>query len=193
MSRVHLYSTQQATVAKADVIYGVPFSAMRVHDAMQTVLPAAGANDDMGLVTGTPGTAAPSLRGVDFGGTATDEKAAFEFFLPPEYVAGTNPKLRVRAGMITTVSDTACSLDVECWSDDGDATVSADRCITAQQSINSLTLSYKTFEIDGDGLVPGSKLLVRLGFVGADTGNAGVMFPAITELAMLLEVASEAT
>jgi hypothetical protein len=166
---------------------------MRVHDAMQTVLPAAAANDDMGLVTGTPGTAAPSLQGVDFGGTTTDEKAAFEFFLPPEYVAGTNPKLRARAGMGTTVANVTSAIDVECWSDDGDATVSADRCITAQQSINSLTLSYKTFEIDGAGLVPGSKLLVRVSFVGADTGNAGIMIAAITELAMLLEVASEAT
>lgn len=173
---------------EALVVNPIPLTSMRVHDALQTVLPGAAANDDMGLVTGTPGTNAPTLRGVDFGGAATDEKCAFIFPLPIEYDAGQSITIRCHAGMLTTVSDGTATLDCEVWSDDGDGTVSSDLCTTAAQSINSLTLADIDFTVTPTGLSAGDVLFVRLSFGGSDTGNAGVMIPTITKVSVLLDM-----
>lgn len=170
------------------VAYSIPLTSCRVHDALATNIPAAAADDDMGLVTGTPGTNAPSLRGVDFGGASTDEKSAFEFVLPPEYDAGESITVRASAGMLTTISDGTATLDCECWTDDGDGTVGSDICATAAQSINSLTFANIDFTITPTGLSAGDKLIIRLAFGGSDTGNAGVMVPAIQSLAVLLDI-----
>ena len=183
------------TVARANLVqddlaaYVIDLvTAMRVHDARQTNLPATAANDDMALITGTPGTDAPTLQGVDFGGTSTDEKCAFTFALPPEYVAGETITLRVRAAMLTTVSDGTALVDAEVWKQDGDGAVGADICATAAQSINSLTPANKDFTITPTGLVAGDVLQVRLSFSGADVGNVGVMIPEISKVTMLLDV-----
>ncbi len=170
----------------ADAPYPVALTRLRVHDALQTNLPGTAANDDMGLITGTPGTDAPHLQGVDFGGGATDEKAAFEFVLPPEYRAGSPVSVRVKAGMITTVSDGTATVDVEVWKEDGAGLVGSDICATAAQSINSLTKANKTFTITPTGLVAGDVLIIRLAFIGADVGNVGVMIPEIDNVAVLL-------
>lgn len=168
--------------------YPVRVTECRVHDAMSTVLPAAAAADDMGVNTGTPGTDGPSLRGVDFGATASDEKCGFQFVLPQSYRAGETITLRCHAGMLTTVADGSATLDVECWKDDGDGTVSADICATAAQNINSLTLADKDFTITPTGLEGGDLLNVRLSFAGSDTGNLGVMIPTITAITVLLDI-----
>ena len=168
--------------------YQIPVTAMRVHDAMSTVLPAAAAADDMGVVTGTPGTDAPNLQGVDFGGTSTDEKCGFQFQLPQTYRDGETITLRCKAGMLTTISDGTATLDCECWPDDNDGTVSADICATAAQSINSLTLADIDFTITPTGLVNGDMLNFRLTFGGSDTGNAGVMIPTVTRVEVLCDI-----
>lgn len=169
-------------------VYAVPLTSLRVHDAMQTNLPATAANDDMGLITGTPGTDAPTLQGVDFGGASSDEKGAFEFVLPAEYVSGETVTVRVRAAMLTTVSDGTATVDVECWEAAGDGSVGADLCATAAQSINSLTPANKDFTITPTGLVAGDRLIVRLSFGGSDVGNVGVMIPEITAVQLLLDI-----
>lgn len=166
--------------------YAIPLTALKVHDAMITNLPGTAAADDMALITGTPGTNSPTLQGVDFGGTSSDEKGAFEFILPPEYEPGTNLTVRAHAGMLTTVSDGTATLDCEAWSDDGDGTVSSDLCATAATTINSLTLADKDFTITGTSLVAGQRVIVRLSFAGSDTGNLGVMIPTITALSILM-------
>lgn len=168
--------------------YGIDLTSMRVHDARQTILPGTAANDDMAIVTGTPGTDAPTLQGVDFGGTSTDEKCAFTFALPPEYVAGESVTLRVRAAMLTTVSDGTAFVDAEVWKENGNGGVGSDLCSTPQQSINSLTPSNKDFVIDPTGLEPGDVLQVRLAFAGSDAGNAAVMIPEISKVAFLLDI-----
>lgn len=168
--------------------YTIPLTGLRVHDAMQTNLPGTAANDDMALITGTPGTDAPTLQGVDFGGTSTDEKAAFEFVLPPEYVSGETITLRVRAAMLTTVSDGTATVDVECWPASADGAAGSDICATAAQSINSLTPSNKDFTITPTGRAAGDRLIFRLSFGGSDAGNVGVMIPEISQVQVLLDV-----
>lgn len=175
--------TQEALVA-----YTIPLTSLRVHDALATNLPGTAANDDMALITGTPGTDAPTLQGTDFGGGSTDEKGAFEFVLPPEYDAGESITVRVKAGMLTTVSDGTATIDVECWKDANDGSVGADLCATAAQSINSLTLANKDFVITPTGLAAGDRLIFRLSFGGSDTGNAGVMIPEIQSVKVLLDI-----
>lgn len=163
--------------------YKFPLTQAKVHDALATTLPATAANDDMAIITGTPGTDGPTLQGVDFGGTTSDEKCAFEFVLPQEYRAGAAVTLRVRAAMLTTVADTSATVDVECWKDAGDGAVGSDLCTTAAQSINSLTPANLDFTITPTGLVPGDRLIFRLSFAGTDAGNAGTMIPEITNVA----------
>lgn len=160
----------------------------RVHDAMSTVLPATAANDDMGCVTGTPGTDAPTLQSVDFGGTTSDEKCGFQYALPQSYRDGETITLRVYTGMLTTISDGTATLDCECWKDDGDGTVSADACATAATTNNSLTFANIDFTITPTGMVGGDLLNFRLSFAGSDTGNAGVMIQEIAKITLLLDI-----
>ncbi|MBU1067246.1 hypothetical protein KKE60_05635 [Patescibacteria group bacterium] len=169
--------------------YKLSLTSAKVWDAMATDLPAAAANDDMGLITGTPGTDAPTLQGVDFGGAATDEKCAFEFVLPPEYRAGSAITLRCKAGMLTTVADentTAVSLDAEVWVDAGTGLVGSDICATAAQACNSLTMANLDFTITPTGLEPGNRLIINLTLAGDDAGNLGVMIPEIQNVALLV-------
>jgi len=172
----------------------IPITTAKRFDAMATDVPAAAANDDMGLITGTPGTDPPRLQGVDFGGTTADEKCAFEYILPQTYVAGQAVTLRVRAGMLTTVSDGTATLDAEVWRDDGDGTMgAADICDTAAQSINSLTMANIDFTITPTTLNPGDKIIINLSFAASDTGNLGVMIPEIQEISLLCVTAALAS
>ncbi len=183
------FSGARTDLTQEDLVaYGIPLTSLKVHDAMITNLPGTAATDDMALITGTPGTAVPTLQGVDFGGTTTDEKGAFEFILPPEYVDGQTLTLRVRGAMLTTISDGTATVDAEVWKSDGDGAAGSDICATAAQSINSLTPANKDFTITPTGLVTGDRLLVRLAFIGSDTGDAGAMISEISEVKMLLDI-----
>jgi predicted RecA/RadA family phage recombinase len=184
--RFTLQSSNQGTQSAAAVT--IPLTSLRVHDAMQTNLPGTAANDDMGLITGTPGTDAPTIQGVDFGGTSTDEKAAFEFVLPTEYVAGGAVTVRAFAGMLTAVSDGTATLDVECWKATAAGAVGSDLCATSAQSINSLTFANKDFTITPTGLAAGDRLVIRLSFAGSDSGNLAVMIPEVSQLQVLLDI-----
>lgn len=182
------------TVARSNLVqddlksYPIDFTLMRVFDARQTNLPATAANDDMALITGTPGTDAPTLQGVDFGGTSTDEKCAFSFTLPAEYVDGQTVTLRIKAAMLTTASDGTATVDAQVYKRDGAGAVGADICATVAQSINSLTPTNKDFTITPTGLVAGDVLEIVLAFAGSDTGNVGVMIPEISDVRLLLDV-----
>lgn len=166
---------------------GIALTGLRVHDNLASFLPTTAANDDLALITGTPGTDAPRVRGVDFGGTTTTAYAAFEYTLPAGYKAGGVLTLRVRGGMVTGISDTACDLDASVWKVGADGTVGADICATAAQSINSLTKADKNFTITPTGLVAGDRLIVRLKVTGEDTLNAAVMIPEVSSVTLISE------
>ena len=95
--------------------FPVPLTLWRVHDAMQTNLPASSGDDDLSLVGGTFGTNHPSLQTEDFGGGSTTQYARAHIALPGNYVAGNTIKLRFSAGMLTTEADNSCTLDVVCY------------------------------------------------------------------------------
>lgn len=168
--------------------YTIPIHAFRVWDAMQTILPNPAANDDMGLITGTPGTDVPTLQSVDFGGTTTDEKCAFEFCLPAEYDAANTITLRIRAAMLTTVSDGTATIDAQCYKSDRDGVASADLVATAAQSMKTLTPANYDFTVTPTGLAAGDRLVFVLAFGGSDTGDAGVMISEISQVEVLLDV-----
>lgn len=168
--------------------YTIPIHAFRVWDAMATNLGATASNDDMGIITGTPGTDVPTLQGVDFGGTTSDEKCAFEFCLPAEYDAGHTIMLRLRAAMLTTVADTSCTVDANCYKSDRDGVAGSDIVATAAQSMNNLTPANYDFTITPTGLAAGDRLVFVLTFAGSDTGDLGVMIPEISQVEVLLDV-----
>jgi len=168
--------------------YTVPLTSLRRWDHMGVVLPEAATEDDMGLVTGTPGTDVPTVQGVDFGGTTSDEKAGFEFVLPAEYDAGHTITLRLRAAMLTTVADTSCTVDANCYKSDRDGAAGADLCATAAQNMNNTTPANYDFTITPTGLTAGNRLVFVLAFAGTDGSNAGVMIPEISEIELLLDV-----
>ena len=145
-----------------------------------------GGADDLALITGTPGTDALTIQGSDFGGTTSAEKAAFEFVIPQSYRSGGAITVRAKAGVLTTISDNTLTLDVECWKDAGTGLVGEDLCTTVAQDINSLTAANKDFTITPTGVVAGDRLIVRLSVAGDDSGNAGVMIPEISNVAVLI-------
>lgn len=151
--------------------YAIPLASVKTWDAMATNIPAAGANDDLGLVTGTLATDVPTLQSGDGKATTITRYAGFYVPVPAEYVDGETITIVFNAGMKTTVSDTSAILDLEAYRV-GAPTV--DVCATAQQSINSLTAADKSFTITPTGVVAGELLFCRVKIAITDgaTGTA---------------------
>lgn len=170
------YRQQKYTGKK---VQNIPLTAMRVHDSPAVNLAATAADDDMGLATGSP----PQLIGEDFGGGTIDSKCRFFWPLPDDYVPGTDIAVRIHSNMTTTVSDGTATLDVAAAAI-SDSSQSADICETDAQDINMLGAATYVFDLDGSLVVNGDLLNVLLSFGGSDAGNAGVMVPVISQVAM---------
>lgn len=177
--------TRDSIVQEDLVVYAIPLTQLRTWDALATNLPATAANDDMGLVTGTPGTDAPVIKGADAGGTTATNKAGFLVSLPAEYQAAETVKLRVNVAM-QVISDSTATLDASVY-DLSAPTV--DLCATAAQSINSATAANKDFTITATGLDVGSQLFVVLTSAVTDSGNAANYINAvINSVSLLLDI-----
>jgi len=155
-------------------IFDIPLIDARVWDDVRSILPATAANDDLGIITGTWGTDAPTIQSGDGKATTITRRAVFAFRLPPNYVASGTVQVRIRGGMVTTVSDTSATVDVEAYKADLDGAVGSDLCQTGNVSINSLTKANATFTIDGSGLSGGDFLYLRVTVAITDgaTGTA---------------------
>lgn len=151
------------------------------------------ATEDLAVVRGTFGTNAISLQTEDLHdkGSAQTRYARYSVILPPNYVAGQTVKIRVSAGMITTVADTTATVDVNCYSSDEDDTVSADLCTTTAASINTLlsaSITTTDFVITSTSLSPGDQLDVRIAVaINDDNNGANVVIGAVTKLALLCD------
>ena len=161
---------------------------LRVFDALATVLPATGGNDDLGLYGGTFGSASPSVSTGDFKNTSVTRYARFMFQIPAEYDAGETVTLRMVAGMKTTVASSSGTLDVECYKSDEFAGIGSDLCTTAATTINSLTSADKDFTITPTGLTAGDILDIRITIAGRGFRNRHGRQASIGSIQMLLDI-----
>ena len=195
---LRLGGTLTPALVKANILalaelqpFPIPLTDFRVWDAMQTVLPGTPATDDLGLVGGTFGTATPSIRTEDLKAAgATNKRARVLVQLPWEYVAGQSVTLRFKAGMITTVSDTTATLDVEAYKlqEDPDDAIGSDLVSTAATTINSLTFANIDFVVTPSGLSPGDILDVRVTIAVNDAAGATAVIAAFTIAKLLADV-----
>jgi len=161
--------------SRTSQIFPVAFNNFFVWDAAQTNLPGTAANDDLAIITGTLGTDSPTLQTGDLKAAgSTTRYAGFTVSVPQNYQDGQTFIVRLRGGMITTVADTAATIDLQLYAVDRDGGVSADLCQTSSASINSLTKASVDFTIDATGLDPGDLLMGRIAILVNDgaTGTA---------------------
>jgi len=158
-------------LAVEEKTWTIPWTLWRVHDAITTNLPATAGTDDLGLVAGVLGTAAPSVRSVDFGAINTTAYMRAQLPIPADYVAGQSLKLRFHAGM-RVVADDTCTLDIVAYKSDEEAAVGADLASAAvADNINSDTFADIDFTITASSLNPGDVLDVRVSIVGTDAAT----------------------
>ena len=108
--------------------------------------------------------------------------------LPAEYDTGQTVTLRINGGMVTTVSDTTATVDVEAHESDGEGGVGSDLCATAAQSINNLSFAQKDFSITPTGLSAGDLLDVRIAVAVDDSATGTAVIGSIGSIALLCDV-----
>jgi len=179
-------TTLRAAMSQDDAaVYPVPLTDLRTWDNLAVNIPAAAGTDDLGLITGTAGSAAPQVEGADFGETTEAKNTSFVFELPPEYVAGETITLRATA-LMKVIADGACTLDAAVYRQ---AAPTVDICDTAAQSINSAVAADIDFTIIPDDCVPGDLLRVILYVAGTDTSTSDPNVTAVIEkIEMLLDI-----
>ena len=179
--------TRSQLAQEAASVYPVAWSDLRVWDNLTAALPQSAGTDDLAIIEGTFGTDAPTVQTSNAGTGTVTQYARFTFTLPPEYDNQETVALRLRAGMITAISDDTATVDVQCYKEDGDGGVGSDLCATAAQTINSLTKADKDFTITSSGLASGDTLDVRIAVAITDSGTATVI-GEISQVAFLLDV-----
>jgi hypothetical protein len=180
-----LTAQTRATVLQQDanVRFPIDLTTLCVWDAVHTPLPGTAAADDLALVGGTFGTAPPTVQAGDLKAAgATTRYARFAVIVPECYDAGQTVQLLISCGMKTTIADTSCTLDLECYKSDKLSGVGSDLCTTAAMTINSLTFSEKTFTITSSGLVAGDVLDVRIAIACNDAATATAVIPTISNI-----------
>jgi hypothetical protein len=168
--------------------YTIPHTAWRVHDALDTLLPDPSAADDIGI-DGTFGTGPIKLTCGDLKAAgATTRYARTQVVLPPEYVAGETITLRFSAGMLTTVADNTCTLDVEAYALDDEGGISADLCTTSAQSMNSTSFANLDFTITPTGRSAGDSIDVRIAIACNDAATGTTVEPAVGTAKLLCDI-----
>ena len=165
----------------ANKLFEIPPRTLFVFDS-GAVLPAAGASDDLGFYQGTHGTNFPYVGTGDIKTLgATTRKARFTFTLPPEYVSDGALFIRFKAGMVTTVADTSCTIDAAAFKASataGGVITGADRVSTSATSINSLTWDDIDFALDQSGFVAGDEIDVLVTIAGVDAASGTAVIGA---------------
>jgi len=187
--------TSDAAITRAKLaleslaIYPVTLESLRVHDAFQTTLPGTSASDDLGVYGNTFGTTSPTVKTYDVKALgALSIRARCVLSLPPEYEAAATVNFRVRAGMVTTIADVSCTVDVEAYRLDEDGAVGLDLCATAAQAINSLTKANKDFTITATTLGPSDRLDVRVTVAVNDAATATAVIAELSRLALMCDI-----
>lgn len=143
-------------------------------------------------VEGTFATNAPSLQTPEFRNNSAEATyyARGEVQLPWEYEEGETVKIRVSAGMLTTVASESATVDVEVYESDRDATSTGDICSTEAVSDNMNSLSFEDidFTVTSTNLSPGDLLDVRLKVTVDDDDDADLMKGCIGSVQLLCDV-----
>lgn len=162
----------------------------RVWDAIQTSLPGTASADDIGIGTGTIGTALPYLRSPELNGGAGNGTyyARITFMLPPEYVTGQTITFRFTAGMLLAVAATTATVDVQGYlSADTTLVTGVDLVTTSAQSCNSVTFANYDFTVTPTLLAAGNTLDFRIA-MAATSATATSHFLAIASVKLLLGI-----
>lgn len=174
---------------ETNAVFPVPFHSLRVWDAFQTLLPGTAATDDLALVGGTFGTAPPVVTAGDVKAAGAVTRYARALVAVPEcYDPGETLALALSAGMVTTVADVSCTIDVEVFKLDKVGGIGSDLCITTAQSINSLVFASKEFLVSPSGLEPGDVLDVRITVASNDAATATVTKPTVAGIDLLCDI-----
>lgn len=175
-------------ITVSDTAFPLELSGFRVHDAFQTPLGAAAA-DDLGINGGAFGTNCPHLRTVDLNGLgATTAYGRTMFQLPVEYVAGGEIVVNLSAGLLAAVASVSASVDVEVFVCGRNGTKSgSDLVTTGATSMNSTTFADCPFVVNPAGITPGTILDIRVAII-ANSTTASSHFAAIGAVEMLLDV-----
>lgn len=167
----------------------VPLVSLRTWDDLTASLPSTAATDDLAIIDGAVwGTNAPTVQTSDAKATTVTQYGRFNIPVGEEYDTGETLQIRVRGGMITTVSDTTATVDIEVYVDDGDGDVGSDLCTTAAQSINSLTKADKDFSVSVGALVHGDSLDCRVTIAITDGATATAVIGEISAIKLLRDV-----
>ncbi len=172
----------------------VPMTAWRKWDAYATPLTASPATDDLGLIGGTFGTSAPTLQTDDLAanGAPVSYYARAEIEIPHNYIAAGSAKIRVHAGMLTTIADQDATVDVVAYLSDKDETVTGDLVTDAPvaNNMNSIASPFAVidFALTATSLTPGAILDVRIHVSGDDNGAAGVIKGCVAAVELLVDV-----
>ena len=158
----------------------------RIFDAFQTNLPGTAAGDDLALVGGTFATGSPTIQTGDLkaaGSTTRYARAMVQ--LPMNYSDGGNLSIRAYAGMLTTVSDTAATLDIEVFKVDGAGGIGSDLYAGSAVDVNSLTLADRSYTLTPTGLVPGDLLDFRFSFLVNDGASGTAVTGCIGQVSLV--------
>lgn len=166
----------------------IALTRLKVWDDQSANLPGTAATDDLGVIEGTWGTDAPTVQTSDAKATTVTQRAFLQVPIEHDYELGETVQIRIRAGMITTVSDTTATVDIEVYEPDLDGAVGSDLCTTAAQSINSLTKANLDFTITAGGLTIGSELLCRVTIAITDGATATAVIGEISYMALLKDI-----
>jgi len=176
-------------IQDANVLFPVKLTDLRVWDAFHTNLPGTAATDDLALIGGTFGTAHPMVQAGDLKAAgSTTRYARFTVVVPECYDNGETFTVVLSAGMKTTVADTSCTVDLECYKHDKIGGLSADLCATAAQSINSLTFANKSFSITATSLERGDVLDIRIAITCNDAATATAVTPTIANIDISMDI-----
>lgn len=171
----------------ASAIHVIPLTDFRTHDALGTPLPSAGANDDLGLVSGTYGTQFMSLQTADTKSASATYYGRTMLVVPSNYEDGETIQIDIYCGQLTTVADTTATVDVQAYSLDDGVTADTDLCTTAAQSCKSLTFATKSFVLDASSITAGQHLDLRIALAIVDGATGTPVISAISKIALVCD------
>ena len=173
------------------VEYAVPWTWMFVHDAPATTLPAAGANDDLGLYGAAFGTNTPYVATGELQALSAQRYGRFVFPLPAEYDNNQSITIRVKARVnAPNLPTTTKTLGVRAYLSDDQIGVTGSE-LTSSAVAQTLTLSWANYDftLDTAGTETGANIDVRFDMNINDSGGAvEVTIGEIGKISMLMDV-----